>query len=66
MPALDLYVADLHHPSVAGSYLAACVTYAALFKAPPVELKYTAGLNPAIAKHMHTVAWATVQEHFRP
>lgn len=66
MPDLNLYVPDLRHPSVAGSYLAACVTYATLFKASPVDLKYTAGLDPAIAKHLQTVAWETVQEYFRP
>jgi hypothetical protein len=37
-----------------------------LFKASPVDLKYTAGLDPAIAKHLQTVAWETVQEYFRP
>jgi hypothetical protein len=65
MPELNLYVADLRHPSVAGSYLAACVTYATLFKASPIDLKYTAGLDPAIAKHLQTVAWETVQEYFK-
>jgi hypothetical protein len=65
MPELNLYVPDLRHPSVAGSYLAACVTYATLFKASPVDLKYTAGLDPAIAKHLQTVAWETVQEYFK-
>ncbi|MDP2034391.1 MAG: hypothetical protein Q8K29_13375 [Polaromonas sp.] len=48
------------------SYRAACVTYATLFKASPIDLKYTAGLDPAIAKHLQTVAWETVQEYFRP
>lgn len=52
--------------SVAGSYLAACATYATLFKASPVDSKYTAGLEPAIAKHLQTVAWETVQEYFKP
>jgi hypothetical protein len=66
MPDLNLYVPDLRHPSVAGSYLAACVTYATLFKASPVDSKYTAGLDPAIAKHLQTVAWETVQEYFKP
>ncbi|WP_372827292.1 hypothetical protein [Polaromonas sp.] len=42
------------------------MTYASLFKASPVDLKYTAGLDPAIAKHLRAVAWETVQEYFKP
>jgi hypothetical protein len=65
-PELNLYVADKRHPSMAGTYLAACTTYAALFKASPVDLKYTAGLDPAIARHLQTVAWETVQAYYKP
>ena len=64
-PDLDLYVADLRHPSLAGTYLAACTTYASLFKRSPVGLSYTAGLDPAIARHLQTVAWETVQDYYR-
>ena len=60
MPDLNLYVADKRHPSVAASYLAACTTYATLIKASPVGLKYTADLDPAIAKHLQAVPWETV------
>lgn len=42
------------------------MTRATLFKASPVGLKYTAGLDPAITKHMQNVVWETVQEYFRP
>jgi hypothetical protein len=66
MPELNLYVPDLRHPSMAGSYLAACVRYATLFKASPVGLKYGADLDPAIAKHLQAVAWETVREYFKP
>lgn len=66
MPGLNLYAPDKRHPGVAGSYLAACVTYASLFKSSPVDLTYTAGLDSAIAKHLQTVAWETVQEYFKP
>ncbi len=61
-PDLNLYVADLRHPSLAGTYLATCVTYASLFKRSPVGLKYTAGLDEATATHLQNVAWATYQE----
>jgi hypothetical protein len=65
-PDLNLYVADKRHPSLAGTYLAACTSYAALFKRSPVGSTYTAGLDPAIARHLQTVAWETVQDYYRP
>jgi hypothetical protein len=37
-PALELYYTDGSHPSPAGSYLAGCVIYAALFHRSPVGL----------------------------
>src|SRR6185312_9726718 len=55
-PALNLYAADKRHPSVAGTYLAAATVYAAVFKKSPVGLSYTAGLEPATAKLLQTVA----------
>ena len=65
-PDVNLYVADLRHPSLAGTYLAACTTYAALFRKSPVGLKYQAELPAETARHLQTVAWETVQEYFRP
>lgn len=64
-PDLNLYVPDLRHPSLAGTYLAACTTYAALFRKSPVGLAYNAGLDPAIARHLQQVAWDTVQDYYR-
>lgn len=63
-PELNLYAADKRHPSMAGTYLAACTVYASLFKKSPVDLKYTAGLDEASAKLLQTVAWETVQDYF--
>lgn len=65
-PDLELYIADKRHPTLAGSYLAACTTYATLFKKSPVGLPYNAGLDPAIARHLQTVAWETVQAYKQP
>lgn len=64
-PDLNLYVADKRHPSLAGTYLAATTTYAALFKRSPVGLNYTAGLSPDVARHLQQVAWDTVQEYYK-
>ena len=65
-PELNLYVPDKRHPSVAGTYLAACTVYASLFKKSPVGLSYTAGLDEATAKHLQSTAWETVQDYFKP
>jgi hypothetical protein len=60
-PDLNLYVADKRHPSLAGTYLGACVVMASLFKVNPIGNSYTAGLAPEIAQHLQRVAWETVQ-----
>ena len=42
-PELNLYVADKRHPSLAGTYLATCVVFAALTGRSPVGNPYVAG-----------------------
>jgi hypothetical protein len=63
-PELELYAPDKRHPSLAGTYLAACVTYAALFRQNPVGNSYAAGLDAATARHLQTVAWDTVRAYY--
>ena len=63
-PPLSLHIADKRHPTLAGTYLAACTVYASIFKKSPVGLKYTAGLDETTAKMLQTVAWETVQDYF--
>ena len=63
-PEITLYIADKRHPTMAGTYLAAATSYAALFKHSPVGLTYTAGLDPTVAKTLQEAAWATVQEYY--
>jgi hypothetical protein len=58
---LNLYVADKRHPSVAGTYLAACTVLASVYKVSPVGLKYNAGLTADVAAHLQQVAWETAQ-----
>lgn len=43
-PDIELYKPDGSHPSTAGTYLAACVFYAAIFHASPEGITYTADL----------------------
>jgi hypothetical protein len=63
-PGLVLHASDRRHPSLAGTYLAACTVYASLFGKSPEGLKYTAGLGEADAAFLQTVAWETVQAYY--
>jgi hypothetical protein len=63
-PDLELYVADKRHPSLAGTYLAACASYAALMRKSPVGASYTAGLPPETAKLLQQAAWDAVQDYY--
>jgi len=65
-PDLELYVADKRHPSLAGTYLAAATTYAALWGKSPVGLSYTAGLPADVVQVLQKAAWDTVQGYAQP
>ncbi|MEI6122442.1 MAG: DUF4886 domain-containing protein [Bacteroidota bacterium] len=54
--SIELYNADESHPSLAGSYLAACTFYASMFHKSPLGGAYPAGLNPATALHLQQYA----------
>ena len=62
-PDINLYAPDKRHPSVEGTYLSAATTYAALFGQSPLDLSFTAGLAPEVARHLRQVAWDTTQEY---
>lgn len=55
-PAIQLYVADGSHPSVAGSYLVACTFYTSLFQTPVTGAVYTAGLDAQTVAQLQTAA----------
>ena len=57
---INLWSADNSHPSVAGTYLTACVFYASIFKQTPVGSNYTAGLTVQQAGFLQQVASSTV------
>ncbi len=63
-PELELYQPDKRHPTLAGTYLAACTTYAAIRKKSPVGIKYDAGLGAELATFLQTVAADTVKEYY--
>jgi glutaredoxin len=49
-PELDLWVQDGMHPTVAGSYLAACAFYAHFYRDSPLGNPYVAGLDAGAAR----------------
>ena len=55
-PELRLWQDDGSHPSAAGTYLAACVFYAAVFRQRPDGLSYRAGLGERDALLLQTIA----------
>lgn len=55
-PEIELYASDGSHPSLAGTYAAACAFYAMLFHHDPNELQYDAGLNREIANTIRHAA----------
>jgi hypothetical protein len=60
-PDLSLIIADKRHPTLMGTYLAACTVLASVYKVNPIGNKYTAGLPAEVAQHLQTVAWQTAQ-----
>jgi len=63
-PELNLYAADKRHPSLTGTYLAACVVFSALTGRSPVGNTYHAGIDAPTAHLLQTVAWETVQDYY--
>ena len=68
-PDLSLIIADNRHPSVAGTYLEACVLYATLLNRSPVGIPwYGLGeltLSETDARYLQEVAWHTVHHFFK-
>lgn len=63
-PELALHVPDRSHPSLAGTYLAACVVMASVYRRSPVGNAYRAGLDDGTAAFLQTIAWDTVREYY--
>ena len=59
-PGLALWLADGSHPSVAGSFLAACTLYATIYHQSPVGLPAPAGLTDELARRLEGFAAGTV------
>ncbi len=57
---INLWSADNSHPSVAGTYLTACVFYASIFHESPVGATFTSGLSAGNAHFLQQIAAQTV------
>ncbi len=55
-PTIQLYSGDGSHPSVAGTYLAACTFYASLFRKSPVGAAFTSTLDATTAGILQNAA----------
>ena len=60
-PEISLRTEDRKHPTLAGTYLTACVAFATLRGESPVGLAYTAGLPETVASTLQRAAWQTAQ-----
>ena len=60
LPGVDLWQADGSHPTVAGTYLAACVLFADVFATSPIGISSTEGLSDDVARALQEIAWSTV------
>jgi hypothetical protein len=59
-PSLDLYQPDESHPSIHGSYLAACVFYSSVFKNSCLGGVYPSSITSSEAINIQTIALTTV------
>lgn len=59
---IELYQSDGSHPSVAGSYAAACAFYTMLFARNPEEITFDAGLDVDVAQSIRGVVRSVVYD----
>lgn len=62
-PELELYAADGSHPSLLGSYVAACTFYTTLFRNDPLPITFDAGLPPDVAAIVKNAVRTIVYDH---
>lgn len=61
-PEIELYASDGSHPSLAGSYAAACSFYSVLFRKNPRELAYNPGIDEGQAENIRIAATKVVYD----
>jgi hypothetical protein len=60
LPAVDLYQVDESHPSLEGSYLAACVFYSSIFQKTAIGSTYYSTVTPTLAASLQSYGSHTV------
>ncbi|MCQ2344684.1 MAG: T9SS type A sorting domain-containing protein [Paludibacteraceae bacterium] len=63
-PEIELYSNDGSHPSIEGSYAAACSFFVMLFDADPDSIKYTAGLKDSVALNIRAAVKTVVFDKY--
>jgi len=59
---INLYSSDESHPSIYGSYLAACVFYTSIFNASPVNNSFISTLSDTTAHLLQQIAYQVVTD----
>ncbi|RWW92373.1 T9SS type A sorting domain-containing protein [Flavobacterium cerinum] len=62
-PTIELFQEDESHPSLAGSYAAACCFYAAIFRSDPTQITFNSGLSVTDAANIRQAAKQIVYNH---
>jgi len=63
-PEMSFYGPDREHPTIYGTYLAACVVYAVVYHQNPTGFEYAPpAITPEAAAFLQTIAWETVQDY---
>lgn len=59
-PEINLYAADASHPSLEGSYAAACCMIAIIFRTDPTLITYGSTLDPVVSEKIRLAAQTVV------
>ena len=62
-PSIELFEPDESHPSLAGSYAAACSFYTTIFRSDPTLVTFNSGLSPTDAANIRYAVKQTVYDH---
>lgn len=62
-PGIELYSADESHPSLEGSYVAACTFYTVFLRKDPTQIMFTAGIDPVMADDIKASVKAIVYDN---
>lgn len=63
-PEINLYAADGSHPSLEGTYAAACSMVSVIFRTDPTLITYSTTLDPVVAEKIRLAAQAVVFNNF--